>query len=146
MTILHAVSFAAALAIFAVSFPAGAADPGADYAAKAAKEKGAVKTTSGLVFRSVSEGKGAKPSAASTVKVKYKGTFPDGKVFDEGGPITFPLNGVIACWTEGLQMMKVGGKAKIVCPPEIAYGANGNPGIPGNAVLTFDVELLEIVK
>jgi FKBP-type peptidyl-prolyl cis-trans isomerase FkpA len=130
---------------------ARAADPGADFAEKAAKEKGAVKTASGLVFRALAEGKGAKPAATSTVKVHYKGTFPDGRVFDasekHGGPATFPLNRVIRCWTEGVQMMKVGGKAQLVCPPSIAYGAAGAGGvIPPNATLVFEVELLEIVK
>ncbi len=140
------VQLAAALAVLALPFVAVvAADPAADFVAKAAKEKGAVQTASGLVYRSLAEGKGAKPTATSTVKVKYKGTFIDGKVFDSGGPITFPLNGVIACWTEGVQMMKVGGKAKLVCPPGIAYGARGAPGaIPPNSTLVFEVELLGI--
>ncbi len=143
---IRAIPLAAALAATAAfSFPAAAADPGADHAAKAAKEKGAVKTASGLVYKSLSEGKGAKPTATSTVKVKYRGTFVDGKVFDEGGPVSFPLNGVIRCWTEGVQMMKVGGKAKLVCPPDIAYGSRGAPGaIPPDSTLVFEVELLGI--
>ena len=130
---------------------AGAADPGADFAAKAAKEKGAVKTASGLVFRSIVEGKGEKPAATSTVKVNYEGRFVDGKVFDasakHGGPATFPLNRVIRCWTEGVQMMKVGGKAQLVCPPSIAYGERGaGSAVPPNATLVFDVELLAVQK
>ncbi len=124
-----------------------AADPASDYAAKAAKEKGAVKTASGLVYRSLADGAGAKPTATSTVKVKYRGTFVDGKVFDQGGPVTFPLNGVIPCWTEGVQLMKVGGKARLVCPSAIAYGERGAPGvIPPNSTLVFEVELLGIER
>jgi FKBP-type peptidyl-prolyl cis-trans isomerase FkpA len=140
---------AVALAVLALSGAARAADPGADFLEKAAKEKGAVKTASGLVYRSLKEGEGPKPSATSTVKVNYKGTFVDGKVFDaserHGGPATFPLNRVIKCWTEGVQLMKVGGKAQLVCPPAIAYGAAGAPGaIPPNSTLVFEVELLAI--
>jgi len=141
----------AALTLLALS-PSGArADAGADFAAKAATEKGAVKTASGLVFRSLVDGKGPKPTAAATVKVNYEGTFIDGKVFDSsrknGGPISFPLRRVIPCWTEGVQLIRVGGKAQLVCPPEIAYGAQGAPGaIPPNSTLVFEVELLEIVE
>jgi FKBP-type peptidyl-prolyl cis-trans isomerase FkpA len=142
---------AIAAAVLAVSLAARAADPGAEFAEKAAKEKGAVKTASGLVYRSLKDGTGEKPTAASTVKVNYKGTFIDGKVFDaserHGGPATFPLNQVIRCWTEGVAMMKVGGKAQLVCPPAIAYGERGAPGaIPPNSTLVFEVELLAIVK
>jgi FKBP-type peptidyl-prolyl cis-trans isomerase FkpA len=114
----------------------------------AEKEPGAVKTASGLVFRSLSPGKGASPQATSKVKVHYQGTLRDGTVFDSsvkrGQPAEFPLNGVIPCWTEALQKMKVGEKARIVCPPEIAYGDQGQRGIPGGATLTFEVELLAI--
>jgi FKBP-type peptidyl-prolyl cis-trans isomerase len=117
----------------------------------AAKEKGAQKTGSGLVYVPVKEGKGASPTPTDTVKVHYTGRFTDGTVFDSsvarGEPATFPLNGVIKCWTEGVQKMKPGGKAKLVCPPAIAYGERGSPPrIPANAVLEFDVELLEISK
>lgn len=122
---------------------------GAAYLAKAEKEKGAIKTASGAVVIPEKEGTGATPTAADKVKVNYTGTLVSGRVFDSSaqrGPAEFPLNGVIKCWTEGLQKMKVGGKAKIVCPSEIAYGPTGNAGIPGNAVLTFQVELLDIVK
>jgi FKBP-type peptidyl-prolyl cis-trans isomerase FkpA len=139
---------AVALATLLVLAPAArAADPGADFAEKASKEKGAVKTASGLVYRPLVEGKGAKPAATSTVKVNYKGTFPDGKVFDQSssGPVSFPLNRVIKCWTEGVQLMKVGGKARLVCPPAIAYGERGAAGvIPPNATLVFEVELLAV--
>jgi FKBP-type peptidyl-prolyl cis-trans isomerase FkpA len=83
------------------------------------------------------------------VKVNYRGTLIDGKEFDSSykrnEPATFPLNGVIRCWTEGLQKMKVGGKARLVCPAEMAYGPMGRPGIPPNATLNFEVELMEIL-
>ena len=104
---------------------------------------------SGLVYTSLREGKGPSPTAADTVKVNYRGTFPDGKEFDSSyarnAPATFPLGRVIPCWTEGVQHMKVGGKAKLVCPAQIAYGERGAGGvIPPNAVLLFTVELLGI--
>jgi FKBP-type peptidyl-prolyl cis-trans isomerase FkpA len=104
---------------------------------------------SGLVFQSLVDGKGASPAATDVVKVHYRGTFPDGKEFDSsykrGEPTEFPLNGVIPCWTEGVQLMKVGGKAKLTCPPGIAYGARGAGGvIPPNATLTFEIELVAV--
>ncbi|HEX9289100.1 MAG TPA: FKBP-type peptidyl-prolyl cis-trans isomerase [Anaeromyxobacteraceae bacterium] len=122
-----------------------------DFLDKAAKEKGAQKTASGLVYVPVKEGAGAQPKDADTVKVHYTGTLTDGKVFDSsvkrGQPAEFPLNQVIKCWTEGVAKMKVGGKAKLVCPSAIAYGDEGRPPtIPGGATLVFDVELLDIVK
>ena len=110
----------------------------------------AVTTPSGLVYTPVVEGKGPSPTAADTVKVHYRGTFPDGREFDSSyarnAPATFPLGRVIPCWTEGVQKMKVGGKAQLVCPPGIAYGERGagNGKIPPNATLRFEVELLEI--
>ncbi len=117
---------------------------------KAAKEAGAVKTESGLVYLSLKEGSGASPAPTDVVKVNYKGTLPDGKEFDSsykrGEPAEFPLNGVIKCWTEGVQKMKVGGKAKLTCPAAIAYGENGMGPIPGNATLSFEVELLSVTK
>lgn len=124
---------------------------GKEFIAKAAKEKGAVTTPSGLVYLSLKEGSGASPAVTDTVKVNYRGTLTDGKEFDSsykrGQPAEFPLKGVIRCWTEGLQMMKVGGKAKLVCPPDIAYGERGAGAlIPPNATLVFEVELLDIVK
>ena len=109
-----------------------------------------VTTASGLIFENVAEGTGASPKATDTVKVHYRGYFPDsGKEFDSSyarkQAIEFPLNGVIPCWTEGVQKMKVGGKAKLTCPPSIAYGARGaGRVIPPNATLNFDVELLGI--
>lgn len=124
---------------------------GTEYAEKAAKEPGAEKTASGLVYVKLAEGTGAQPTAADQVKVNYTGKLVDGTVFDasakHGGPATFPLGGVIPCWTEGVQKMKVGGKARLVCPPSIAYGDRGSPGaIPPGATLDFEVELLDIVK
>jgi len=118
-------------------------------AAAAAKEAGAVVTASGLVYRSLKDGTGASPAATDKVKVHYRGTFPDGKEFDSSykrnEAIEFPLNGVIKCWTEGVQRMKVGGKAKLTCPAAIAYGERGAGGvIPPNATLLFEVELLAI--
>lgn len=118
-------------------------------AAAAAKEAGAVVTPSGLVYRSLKDGAGASPAASDTVKVHYRGTFPDGKEFDSSyarnEPAEFPLGGVIKCWTEGVQRMKVGGKAKLTCPAAIAYGSRGAGGvIPPNATLQFEVELLSI--
>ncbi len=119
--------------------------------AKAAKEAGAVVTPSGLVFLSLADGKGAKPQATDTVKVHYRGSFPDGKEFDSshsrGKPAEFPLNRVIPCWTEGVQLIGTGGKAKLTCPSAIAYGARGaGSTIPPNATLVFEVELLGINK
>jgi FKBP-type peptidyl-prolyl cis-trans isomerase FkpA len=117
---------------------------------QAAREQGAVRTDSGLVYRSLQDGKGAQPKETDTVRVHYRGTFPDGKEFDSshkrGQPAEFPLNRVIRCWTEGVQKMKVGGKAKLTCPPALAYGERGAGGgaIPPNATLQFEVELLGI--
>jgi FKBP-type peptidyl-prolyl cis-trans isomerase FkpA len=127
----------------------GAAMAQDDVTSKAAAEKGAVKTDSGMVYRALTEGKGASPKATDTVQVHYRGTFPDGKEFDSsykrGQPTEFPLNRVIKCWTEGVQMMKVGGKAKLTCPPSLAYGEKGAGGvIPPNATLQFEVELIAI--
>lgn len=127
----------------------GAAMAQDDVIGKAAAEKGAVKTDSGMVYRVLTEGKGASPKATDTVQVHYKGTFPDGKEFDSsykrGQPTEFPLNRVIKCWTEGVQLMKVGGKAKLTCPHPLAYGEKGAGGvIPPNATLQFEIELLAI--
>ena len=123
----------------------------ADLAATNAKEPGASVSPTGLVYRALREGSGANPTAADTVKVHYRGTFADGSEFDSSykrnAPAQFPLNGVIPCWTEGVQRMKVGGKAKLTCPPAIAYGSRGAGGtIPPNTTLQFEVELLEIAK
>ena len=124
----------------------------ADPLKAAAAEPGAVVTDSGLVFRSLKDGSGASPAASDTVRVHYRGTLTDGKEFDSsisrGKPLEFPLNRVIKCWTEGVQRIKIGGKAKLTCPSAIAYGERGTPGgpIPPNATLIFEVELLGIVK
>lgn len=120
-----------------------------DLAATAAKEKGATVLPSGLVFQSIKEGTGPSPSATDTVRVHYRGVLADGKEFDSsiarGQPAEFPLNRVIPCWTEGVQRIKVGGKAKLTCPPGIAYGSRGAGGaVPPNATLQFEVELLGI--
>lgn len=108
-------------------------------------------TPSGLVYQSLKEGSGASPTATDTVRVHYRGTLVDGKEFDSsykrGEPAEFPLNRVIPCWTEGVQKMKPGGKAKLTCPPAIAYGSRGaGAAVPPDATLTFEVELLSIVK
>jgi FKBP-type peptidyl-prolyl cis-trans isomerase FkpA len=138
--------FAAAIAL---SFAAAWAQAPSDAAAKAAKEPGALVMPSGLVFRSLKEGSGPSPQASDKVRVHYRGTFPDGKEFDSsyarGQPAEFPLDRVIKCWTEGVQKLKVGGKARLTCPPGIAYGERGAGGtIPPNATLHFEVELLGI--
>lgn len=111
-----------------------------------------VTTASGLVYESLKEGTGASPGASDVVKVHYRGTLPDsGREFDSsykrGEPAEFPLNRVIPCWTEGLQLMKPGGKARLTCPPAIAYGARGAGGvIPPNATLVFEVELVSVKR
>jgi FKBP-type peptidyl-prolyl cis-trans isomerase FkpA len=124
---------------------------GQAYLDKAAAEKGATRTTSGLVITTLKPGTGASPKATDRVKVHYHGTLTDGTVFDSsvqrGEPIVLPLTGVIRCWTEGVSLMKVGGKSRLVCPSDIAYGDQGRPPvIKGGATLVFEVELLEIVK
>jgi FKBP-type peptidyl-prolyl cis-trans isomerase FkpA/FKBP-type peptidyl-prolyl cis-trans isomerase FklB len=124
---------------------------GASFVDKAAQEPGATKTASGIVIQPLKEGSGESPKATDRVKVHYHGTLTDGTVFDSsvqrGEPATFPLNGVIPCWTEGVQQLKVGGKAKLVCPPELAYGDRGSPPkIKPGSTLVFEVELIEIVK
>lgn len=137
-----------ALLLVAAALPAWAQN---DAAALAAREPGAVVTPSGLVYRSLTDGKGASPAAADRVKVHYKGTLPDGTEFDSSyarnAPAEFPLNRVIPCWTEGVQRMKPGGKAKLTCPPAIAYGERGAGGvIPPNATLNFEIELLAVKR
>jgi FKBP-type peptidyl-prolyl cis-trans isomerase FkpA len=124
---------------------------GQEFADKAAKEPDAQRGASGLVFKSLKPGTGESPKDTDTVKVNYRGTLIDGTEFDSSykrnEAATFPLRSVVPCWTEGLQKMKVGEKAKLVCPSSIAYGDSGRPPtIPGGATLVFEVELLEIVK
>jgi FKBP-type peptidyl-prolyl cis-trans isomerase FkpA len=109
------------------------------------------KLASGVVVTHVKQGQGARPAAASTVRVHYRGTLPNGTEFDSSykrnAPISFPLSGVIPCWTQGVQKMRVGGKATLTCPAATGYGAQGVPGvIPPNTVLTFAVELLAIER
>lgn len=125
--------------LFVVSFQATAAEP---------RE---TRTASGIVITMLKEGSGAGPKSTDTVKVHYRGTLAGGKEFDSsygrGQPASFPLSRVIPCWTEGVQMMKVGGKSRLLCPPALAYGSRGVPGtIPPDSTLTFEIELLEILK
>jgi FKBP-type peptidyl-prolyl cis-trans isomerase FkpA/FKBP-type peptidyl-prolyl cis-trans isomerase FklB len=126
-------------------------EAGKTFLQKAASEKGAKKTATGLIITTTKAGTGDTPKPTDKVKVNYEGKLTDGSIFDSsiqrGQPATFPLNGVIACWTEGLQLMKVGGKSRLVCPSDIAYGDRGSPPkIKPGSTLVFDVELLEIVK
>ena len=120
----------------------------AAYLIKAAGELGAVKTDSGIIYKQLKAGTGASPKATDTVKVHYRGTLTDGTEFDSSykrnEPASFGLNQVIKCWTEGVQKMKVGEKAQLVCPSGLAYGDQGRPSIPGGATLIFEIELLEI--
>jgi FKBP-type peptidyl-prolyl cis-trans isomerase FkpA len=122
-----------------------------DVLAAAQKEAGAVKTPEGFVFKSTRPGTGAQPAEADRVKVHYEGRLADGTVFDSsikrGEPAVFPLGGVIKCWTKGVGRMKVGEKATLTCPSDVAYGDQGRPPtIPGGATLIFDVELLDVMK
>jgi len=119
------------------------------YLDKAAMEQGATKTPSGLVYRELVAGTGPSPKATDKVKVNYRGTLTNGTEFDSSykrnQPAEFPLNGVIPCWTEGVQRMKVGGKSQLVCPADIAYGDRGSPPlISGGATLIFEIELLGV--
>ena len=119
------------------------------FAAEGARQT--ITTPSGLEYTSLREGTGATPGPAATVRVNYRGTLANGREFDSsyksGRPAEFKLNAVIKCWTEGMQMMKVGGKARLVCPSNIAYGEEGIPGtVPRYAELVFEVELLDIIK
>ena len=118
---------------------------------KATQAKGATVTESGLIITEIVAGTGESPGPTDTVRVHYHGTLRDGTVFDSSvvkdEPFDAPLNRVIPCWTEGVGLMKVGGKSKLVCPSEIAYGERGAaPNIPGGAALTFEVELLDILS
>ncbi len=124
---------------------------GSEFLSKAALEKGAVKAPAGFVYQEIAPGKGASPTPSDTVKVHYKGTLVDGTVFDSsidrGQPAVFPLAQVIPCWSQGVLMMKVGGKSRLICPPELAYGDKGAPPhIKPGSTLVFEVELLDIVK
>lgn len=123
---------------------------GKAFVEKAAKERGAVKTASGLVYIPLTVGKGDQPSANDVVRVHYVGTLIDGREFDSSyrraEAAEFPLNGVIPCWTEGLQTMKIGGKTRLVCPAALGYGERGTPVIPGGSTLNFEVELLDVAR
>jgi len=129
---------ASAALLLALSFQATAAEP---------KEE---MTASGIAITMLKEGSGASPKASDTVKVHYRGTLTNGQEFDSSykrnEPATFPLHQVIPCWTEGVQKIKVGGKAKLVCPSNLAYGSRGTRGIPPDSTLIFEVELLDIAK
>ena len=142
----HPLSTAALSLLLLAASPAQAQNT---VTAAAAKEPGAQVTASGMVYSSLKDGTGASPKARDTVRVHYRGTLPDGKEFDSSykrnESIEFPLSRVIPCWTEGVQLMKVGGKAKLTCPPATAYGDRGAGGvIPPKATLLFEVELLAI--
>jgi len=133
---------AAASAAAILALPSGAQ-------AQASAARPTATASPGLTYKSVREGTGASPTATDAVRVNYRGTLMDGTEFDSSykrnEPATFPLNRVIPCWTQGVQRMKVGGKAELVCPPELAYGERGAGGtIPPNATLRFEIELLAI--
>jgi len=124
---------------------------GQDFVDKAAKEKNATKTASGIVIRTITPGTGASPTGDDVVKVNYEGKLVDGTVFDSsikrGEPAEFPLKGVVPCWTEALQKLKKGEKAQVVCPSSVAYGDRGSPPvIPPGATLSFEIELLDFHK
>lgn len=123
------------------------ADVGKDFLAQNAKKPGIMTTASGLQYQVISEGTGEKPSATDKVVVNYRGTFISGDEFDAGKGIGFPLNRVIAGWTEGLQLMKEGAKYRLFVPSDLAYGERGAGGlIPPNTALIFDVELVKVQK
>ena len=127
----------------------GAKETPADSKTDASKPSEPVATKSGLIYTELKAGTGTSPKRTNRVKVHYTGSYEDGRVFDSsverGKPATFSLHSVISCWTEALQLRKVGGKAKHICPPKIAYGARGRPPrIPPNSTLHFEVELLAI--
>lgn len=132
---LDRIAFACLMALIATSTQAGAPE----------------RTSSGLIYESIKDGTGEQPTAQSSVQVHYRGTLANGNEFDSsfkrGQPATFPLNRVIPCWTEGVAKMREGGKAKLTCPPEIAYGSRGaGAAVPPNATLTFEVELLKVMR
>ncbi|BDB28178.1 hypothetical protein Tamer19_67420 [Cupriavidus sp. TA19] len=138
--------FVGSLTLACAAASAMAAGPAASAPAVAAAPQ---TLASGMTIQHLVKGTGASPKATDTVQVHYRGTLADGTEFDSsykrGQPISFPLNRVIPCWTEGVQAMQVGGKAKLTCPASTAYGARGVPGtIPPNATLTFEVVLLGI--
>jgi FKBP-type peptidyl-prolyl cis-trans isomerase FkpA len=135
---MQKISVASAALLLALTFQANAAEPKPEM------------TASGIAITMLKEGNGANPKASDTVKVHYRGTLTNGQEFDSSyrrnEPAAFPLHQVIQCWSEGVQKIKVGGKAKLVCPPSLAYGSRGAPGIPPNSTLIFEIELLDIAK
>lgn len=142
MPALHAACRLATLITLLATLPA---------AAQTEPAKAERKTASGIAITTLQPGNGESPKASDTVKVHYRGTLSDGKEFDSsykrGQPATFPLQRVIPCWTEGVQNMKAGEKARLVCPPQLAYGSRGVPGtIPPDATLVFEIELLGIMR
>ena len=148
---LRLLSLTLAVFVFSCSRPAPGPDAAANaaYLEKAAAEPGAIRTSSGLIFRELRPGSGAGPHRTSKVKVNYRGTLVNGTEFDSsykrGQPAEFGLDQVVPCWTEGVQRMRPGGKAQLVCPSQIAYGDAGSPPtIPPGATLIFEIELLEI--
>ncbi len=149
--LIPAASIFLLMALTATGCTQPTAQPAADALATSAAEPGAVRSESGLVYRSLRDGTGPSPVAIDVVRVHYRGTLPDGTEFDSsykrGTPASFPLTRVIKCWTEGVQKMKVGGKAQLTCPAALAYGDKGAGGLikPG-ATLRFEVELLAIVN
>lgn len=141
MSNIHNLARSVAILTIAIAVTAGVG---------AAAQTAPMTTVSGLTYQSLRDGDGASPTANDVVRVNYKGTLADGTVFDSSydrhEPAQFPVLGVIPCWTEALQMMKVGGKALLTCPPGLAYGDSGAGGtIPPNATLKFEVELLAVV-
>ena len=119
---------------------------GAPFLAEAKQQPGARRTVNGVVYQSLVEGRGSSPKLTDQVKVQYRGTRRDDTPFDERGPTVFRMTGVVPCWTEALQLMKPGGRARITCPSDLAYGDRGLPGriLPG-ATLRFEIELLEVL-
>ena len=142
-TLVLCLAFAVACSGESETTPESSAPPEASAAPKPGAPDG-----SPFSVEHVSEGSGASPVATDLVRVHYAGRLADGTEFDSsyqrGAPAVFPLNGVIPCWTQGVAQMKVGGKATLVCPPDMAYGPSGSGPIPPNATLTFEVELLGI--
>ena len=128
---------------------AGEKQKSQEFLDKSAQEQGVQKLPSGVLYQELQAGTGETPKQSDVVKVNYRGTLINGTEFDSsfkrGQPAQFPLSGVVPCWTQGIQQMKVGGKAKLICPSETAYGDRGAPpNIPGGAALIFEVELLGI--
>jgi FKBP-type peptidyl-prolyl cis-trans isomerase FkpA len=145
MTLNRTIVLIPTILLISCSSPPPDAGSAAAYLEKAAAAPGAIRSPSGLIYRELRAGTGTSPAATDTVKVNYLGKLIDGKRFDSNDGVKFPLNRVIPCWTEGVQKMKVGGKAELVCPASIGYGERGMPpDIPGGATLVFEIELLGV--